>query len=134
MPRSNSETFSQLRARKQIALMPFVPAGYPDLETTAKLLPALENAGANIIEVGIPFSDPIADGPVIQESFTKALAKGLKLRDLFAMIRKVRSTVNIPLVAMVSFSVAFRQGIETFAATLKESGFDGLILPDLPPP
>src|SRR3954462_7296046 len=134
MPRSISETFSQLRARKQIALMPFVPAGYPDLETTAKLLPALERAGASIIEIGIPFSDPIADGPVIQESFTKALAKGLKLKDVFATIKRARSSVNIPLVAMVSFSVAFRYGVEKFAATFKESGFDGLILPDLPPP
>ncbi len=134
MPRSIADTFSLLRAKKQIALMPFIPAGYPDLETTAKLLPALEAAGANIIEIGIPFSDPIADGPVIQESFTKALAKGLKLKDLFATVKKARAGVNIPLVGMVSFSVAYRFGVEKFAATMKESGFDGLILPDLPPP
>jgi tryptophan synthase alpha chain len=134
MPRSIAETFSQLRAKKQIALMPFIPAGYPDLETTGKLLPALEAAGASIIEIGIPFSDPIADGPVIQESFTKALAKGLKLKDVFATVKKARAGVNIPLVGMVSFSVAFRYGVEKFAATMRESGFDGLILPDLPPP
>src|SRR5437868_6914520 len=131
---SISHTFSELARQKRIALMPFIPAGYPDLKTTAACLPALEKAGASIIEIGIPFSDPIADGPVIQESFTKALAKGLKLRDLFAMVKKARSSVNIPLVGMVSFSVAYRNGIEKFAATLKESGFDGLILPDLPPP
>src|SRR3954467_8256323 len=100
MPGSISETFSQLRARKQIALMPFVPAGYPDLQTTAKLLPALENAGANVIEVGIPFSDPIADGPVVQEAFTRALEKGLKLAEVFATIRAARASVSIPLVAM----------------------------------
>jgi tryptophan synthase alpha chain len=129
-----AQTFSDLKAKKQIALMPFLPAGYPDLETTAKLLPALESAGANIIEIGIPFSDPIADGPVIQESFTKALAKGLKLKDLFATVKKARASVNIPLVGMVSFSVAYRNGVEKFAATLKDAGFDGLILPDLPPP
>lgn len=134
MPRSIADTFSQLRPKKQIALMPFIPAGYPDLETTARLLPALEAAGANIVEIGIPFSDPIADGPVIQESFTKALAKGLKLKDLFAAIKSARPSVNIPLVGMVSFSVAYRFGVEKFAATMKESGFDGLILPDLPPP
>ena len=126
--------FAQLRSKKQIAFMPFVPAGYPDLETTGKLLPALESAGASIIEVGIPFSDPIADGPVIQEAFTRALEKKLKLAEVFATVKKVRSSVSIPLVAMVSVSVAFRYGIERFAATLKESGFDGLILPDLPPP
>lgn len=134
MPRSIAETFRELGDKKQIALMPFVPAGYPDLETTAKLLPAIEAAGASIIEIGIPFSDPVADGPIIQEAFTKALAKGIKVKDIFACVKSVRAKVNIPLVAMVSFSVAFRPGIEKFAATLKEAGFDGLILPDLPPP
>jgi tryptophan synthase alpha chain len=131
---SIADTFAQLRAKKQIAFMPFVPAGYPDLETTAKILPALEAAGANIVEVGIPFSDPIADGPVIQEAFTRALENGLKLAEVFATIRSARASVSIPLVAMVSFSVAYRYGVERFAAQMKESGFDGLILPDLPPP
>jgi tryptophan synthase alpha chain len=134
MRRSIAETFAALRQKKQIAFMPFVPAGYPDLQTTAKLLPALENAGANVIEVGIPFSDPIADGPVVQEAFTRALEKGLKLAEVFATIRAARASVSIPLVAMVSFSVAYRQGIEKFAASMKEAGLDGLILPDLPPP
>src|SRR3954471_21697212 len=128
MPRSISETFSQLRARKQIALMPFVPAGYPDLETTAKVLPAIEAAGASIIEIGIPFSDPIADGPVVQEAFTAALAKKLKLADVFATVKKARPTVSIPLVAMVSYSITYRYGLERFLTTMKESGFDGLIL------
>src|SRR3712207_2524047 len=99
--RSIAQTFYDLRAKKQIAFMPFVPAGYPDLETTAKLLPALEEAGANIIEVGIPFSDPIADGPVIQEAFTRALEKKLKLAQVFETVKRARSTVSIPLVAMV---------------------------------
>ena len=73
--RSIAQTFADLRSKKQIAFMPFIPAGFPDLLATEKLLPALETAGANIIEVGIPFSDPIADGPVIQEAFTAALAR-----------------------------------------------------------
>lgn len=131
---SLADTFAQLRANKQIAFMPFVPAGYPDLATTEKLLPALEQAGASIIEIGIPFSDPIADGPVIQEAFTAALSKKLKLAEVFASVRKARASVSIPLVAMVSYSVAYRVGIEKFCAELKEAGFDGLILPDLPPP
>src|SRR4051812_18785699 len=114
--------------------MPFVPAGYPDLATTGKLLPAMEAAGANIIEIGIPFSDPIADGPGIQGAFTAALTKKLKLSGVMEMVKSARSSVSIPLVAMVSYSIAYRQGIERFAATMKESGFDGLILPDLPPP
>jgi tryptophan synthase alpha chain len=132
--KSIADTFAQLRAKKQTAYMPFVPAGYPDLATTRKLLPALEAAGASIIEIGIPFSDPIADGPIIQEAFTAALAKKLKLADVFAAVKTVRGQVSIPLVAMVSYSVAYRQGIERFAATMKDAGFDGLILPDLPPP
>jgi tryptophan synthase alpha chain len=132
--RSIAETFEQLRSKRQLALMPFIPAGYPDLDTTAKLLPALELAGASIIEVSIPFSDPIADGPVVQEAFTRALEKKLKLAEVFTTLAKVRSQVSIPLVAMVSFSVVFRHGIDHFATEAKAAGFDGLILPDLPPP
>src|SRR5437667_12035088 len=114
--------------------MPFIPAGFPDLGTTAKLLPALEAAGASIIEVGIPFSDPIADGPVIQEAFTLALAKKLKLAEVSETVKRARGSVSIPLVAMVSYSIMFRYGVERFIAMMKECGFDGLILPDLPPP
>jgi tryptophan synthase alpha chain len=132
--KSIADTFADLRAKRQLAFMPFIPVGYPDLATTEKLLPALEQAGANIVEVGIPFSDPIADGPVIQEAFTKALAKKLKLADVFATIKKARANVGIPLVAMVSYSITYRFGVERFLATMKESGFDGLILPDVPPP
>jgi tryptophan synthase alpha chain len=128
------QTFAALRGRKQLALMPFIPAGYPDLETTAAVLPALERAGANLIEVGIPFSDPIADGPTIQAAFGEALAKGLKLDDVFATIARVRPKVSIPLVAMVSYSIPYRYGLERFVAAAKKAGFDGLILPDLPPP
>jgi tryptophan synthase alpha chain len=131
---SLAQTFAQLRDKRQIAFMPFVPAGYPDLQTTAAVLASLERGGANIIEVGIPFSDPIADGPTIQAAFTAALAKKLKLADVFATIRAARPGVSIPLVAMVSYSIVYRYGVERFAATAKEAGFDGLILPDLPPP
>ena len=133
-PRSISETFERLKQRGQIAFMPFVPAGYPDVETTIATLPALEAAGANIIEVGIPFSDPIADGPTIQASFTAALAKKLKLADVFATVKKARPTVSIPLVAMVSFSIVYRYGLDRFLTAAKDAGFNGLILPDLPPP
>jgi tryptophan synthase alpha chain len=132
--RSIAQTFADLGARHQIALMPFIPAGYPDLETTARLLPAIEQAGASIVEIGIPFSDPIADGPVVQEAFTKALAKGLHLSDCLATIGRARSTVSIPLVAMVSYSIVYRHGVERFIEEMKQVGLDGLILPDLPPP
>src|SRR5262245_51904661 len=134
MRKSISQTFHALGAKKQIALMPFVPAGYPDLATTASVLPALEQAGASIIEVGIPFSDPIADGPVIQAAFTDALKNKLYLNDIFKTIGQARASVSIPLVAMVSYSIVFRYGLPRFLTNAKMAGFDGLILPDLPPP
>ncbi len=132
--RSLAEVFSSLRETKRIGLLPFVPAGFPDLAATAELLLALERGGASAIEVGIPFSDPIADGPVIQEAFTAALAKGLKLAEVFATISAVRPSLSIPLIAMVSYSIVFKYGLERFLADAKAAGFDGLILPDLPPP
>lgn len=128
------QTFEALRLRQQIGFMPFIPAGFPDLETTAALLPALERAGANVIEIGIPFSDPVADGPVIQEAFTAALARKLRVCDIFACIAGARQSVSIPLVAMVSYSIVFRHGVENFCRDARSSGFDGLIIPDLPPP
>ena len=128
------QTFDALRQRGQIGLMPFVPAGYPDLETTRQTLPALAAAGANVIEIGIPFSDPIADGPVIQEAFTAALSRKLRLADIFATVASARPAVSVPLVAMVSYSIVFRYGLDRFLADMKSAGFDGLILPDLPPP
>ena len=114
--------------------MPFIPAGYPDLATTEACLPALEAGGASLIEVGFPFSDPIADGPVIQESYTVALSKGLKVADVFEGVRRARPRVSIPLVSMVSYSIVYRYGIDRFVATAKGAGIDGLVLPDLPPP
>ena len=114
--------------------MPFISAGYPNLATTSALLPALESAGASMIEIGLPFSDPIADGPTIQESYTRALANKIKVGDCFKAVADVRSKVSIPLVAMVSFSIVYRQGLDRFLKSAKESGIDGLILPDLPPP
>lgn len=132
--RTIKQTFEDLRQRNRIGLMPFLPAGFPDLQTTIACLPALEAGGANVIEVGIPFSDPIADGPVIQEAFTAALARKIKVADVFAAIASVRSKLAVPLVAMVSYSIVFRYGVEKFSADAKSAGFDGLILPDLPPP
>lgn len=132
--RTIGQMFSELKARGQIGLAPFIPAGYPDLATTAALLPALERAGATVIEVGIPFSDPIADGPIIQEAFVEALAKKVKLADIFATVASVRREVATPIVAMVSFSIIFRYGLTRFVKDAKAAGFDGLIVPDLPPP
>jgi tryptophan synthase alpha chain len=129
-----AKTFASLRDRKQIALMPFIAAGFPDLDATRALLPALERGGASLIEIGFPFSDPIADGPVIQEAFTDALRSDLKVADIFATVKAARAQVSIPLIAMISYSVVFRYGLERFIADANGAGFDGLILPDLPPP
>ena len=131
---SIAEAFAQLKQRGRIGLMPFIPAGFPDLETTQAILPAFQRGGASAIEVGIPFSDPIADGPVIQEAFNVALARKLKLDHIFQMITTVRPNVSIPLIAMVSYSIVFRYGVDRFAKTARQAGFDGLIVPDLPPP
>jgi tryptophan synthase alpha chain len=132
--RSIRQTFDDLRSRGHIGLMPFVPVGYPDLPTTAACLVGAERGGATVIEVGIPFSDPIADGPVIQEAFSAALAKKLKVEQTFETIASVRGKMNIPLVSMVSYSIVFRYGVTRFVKAAREAGFNGLILPDLPPP
>lgn len=114
--------------------MPFVPAGYPDLTTTAAVIRAMDRGGASVIEIGIPFSDPVADGPVIQAAFTEALAKKLKVADVFQTVAGIRDSVAAPLVAMVSYSIVFRYGLERFLTEARLCGIDGVIIPDLPPP
>lgn len=124
--------FAQRRAAGRAALMPFLTAGYPDLETTAALLPALERAGATVCEIGLPFSDPIADGPVIASSMHEALQRGVRLADVFAMVRAARKQTGMGLAAMVSWSIVHRRGARNFIEQCADCGFDGLIFPDLP--
>jgi tryptophan synthase alpha chain len=124
--------FTELRQTGGKALMPFITAGYPCVEATAALLPAMEQAGASICELGIPFSDPIADGPVIQASMTEALARGITVEQVFAAVRGVREQVGMGLVSMVSYSIIYRHGVRQFVKEAKEAGFDGFILPDVP--
>jgi tryptophan synthase alpha chain len=131
---SLADTFAELRRRRRIGLLPFIPAGYPDLATTGPLLQALEEGGASAVEVGFPFSDPVADGPVIQEAFTHALAAGVRVADVFRTVAAARPVISLPLVAMVSFSIVYRYGLERFAADARQVGFSGVIIPDLPPP
>src|SRR5947209_6660514 len=127
--------FHSRRAAVRKVFVPFVPAGDPDLDTTGRLLPALANAGAGLIEVGFPFSDPIADGPVIQAAYTRALNRGVKLEQIFETIRRTakESLAKVPLVGMVSYSLIFRRGLERFLDESKSAGLSGLIVPDLPP-
>lgn len=126
--------FQSLRTQKRKAFMPFVTAGDPDPDFTRELLPAAVSAGADLIEVGFPFSDPIADGPVIQASYTRALSRGLKLADVFAAVSDVtkRPGWTAPLVAMASYSLLFRKGPAKFIAEAQASGLSGAVVPDLP--
>ena len=112
--------------------MAYITPGDPDPATTAALIEQLPKSGASMLELGIPFSDPIADGPVIQESFTQALSKGLKSEQIFEMITKVRKQVEIPIAAMVSYSIVHKLGPAEYVKSCVEAGIDGLIIPDLP--
>ncbi|MFO0963136.1 MAG: tryptophan synthase subunit alpha [Phycisphaerales bacterium] len=123
--------FAQVRAQGRRALLPFVTAGYPNLAATEALLPRLARAGGSIIEVGIPFSDPIADGPVTAESMHEALVAGCTPAKVFESVRRVRAQVPAALVAMVSDSIVDRMGTEAFTRAAAEAGFDGLIVPDI---
>jgi tryptophan synthase alpha chain len=128
------QAFAAARAAGRIGLVPFIPAGYPTLDATATLLTACEQGGATVIEIGFPFTDPVADGPIIQEAFTHALARKVKVADVFAVVRSVRDRVSVPILGMLSYSIVFRYGLDRFVADAKAAGFDGLIIPDLPPP
>lgn len=123
--------FRAHRERGEKALMPFLTAGDPDLPTTARLLTTIQKAGASICELGIAFSDPIADGPVIQASMTHALGRGVRPAAVLDMVAQQRSQLRMGLVAMVSYSIVYRLGVERFIQQSCDVGLDGLIFPDL---
>lgn len=114
------------------AFIPFVTCGYPDLETTAAVIHEAVRNGADLIELGIPFSDPTAEGPVIQEANLQALKGGITTDDIFAFVRELRREITIPIVFMTYANVVFSYGAERFISACAEIGIDGLILPDLP--
>ena len=129
--------FQRLRLHERKAFIPFLTAGDPDLETTASLAHEVACRGASLIEIGFPYSDPIADGAVIQASYTRALAKGVKIDQIFGLIRRLRQEGpfkdgSVPLVAMVSYSLVHHRGPEKFVAQAMEAGLAGAIVPDLP--
>ena len=126
------ELFTKLRAEKRKALMPFLTAGDPDLDFTAAVLKEMVARGASMCEVGIPYSDPIADGPVIQASYTRALNKGVKLEKILNTLGSVPPRLAAPIVTMVSYAIIYRHGVEKFADELKQRGIAGMIVPDLP--
>ena len=114
------------------AFIPFLTCGDPSLEVTEQLVYAMEEAGADLIELGIPFSDPTAEGPVIQEANVRALAGGVTTDKVFAMVEKIRKNTKIPMVFMTYANVVFSYGTERFIKKAAEVGMDGLILPDVP--
>lgn len=126
------DLFSRLRRDKQKALMPFVTAGDPDLAFTAAVLKEVVGRGAHLCEVGIPYSDPIADGPIIQASYTRALAHTIKLADILKTLGEVAPTSAAPLVTMVSYAIVYRHGLEKYVDDVASRGLAGLIVPDLP--
>lgn len=124
--------FKQLRAQRRKALMPFITAGDPDLDFTAAMLRELSDRGCSLCELGIPYSDPIADGPVIQASYTRALAMNIKLARILEMTRQLAPALKTPLVTMLSYAIVYRHGAEKYVANAKAAGIAGAIVPDLP--
>jgi len=123
--------FQNLRQTGRKAFMPFVTAGDPDLDFTADVIRELDRRGCSMCEVGIPYSDPIADGPVIQASYTRALSKKIKLGDILDMLSRVSRDVKMPLVTMVSYAIVYRYGLEKYVSEAKAAGISGAIVPDL---
>jgi len=124
--------FEALNRRGQAALIPFIMAGDPDLETTGALVSKLAGAGADMVEIGIPFSDPLADGPTIQSAAQRALKNGVNPKAVFSLAERVNG-IGIPLVLMTYFNPVLRFGLKEFAEGCRRSGVDGVIIPDLPP-
>jgi len=128
-----SERFAALRAARERAFMPFITAGDPDLETTGELLLALAENGADMIEIGVPFSDPSADGPTIQRASERSLAQGTTLRRVLPLVARLRAQVKIPLLLMGYANPFYALGADGCAAACADAGVDGVICPDLPP-
>jgi tryptophan synthase alpha chain len=130
--------FARLRSEGRRALMPFITAGDPDLPTTAALIAEMVKRGAHMVEIGIPYSDPIADGPVIAESYHRALERGVKVSHIFQTIRTLRAETATgpltvaPLVTMISYAIVLRIGVDRYLRDAVTAGIDGLIVPDLP--
>ncbi len=126
-------TFAQLRQSGEKALITYVMAGDPSLQETEQLVVELEQAGADIIELGVPFSDPIADGPVIQQAAERALRSGTSVRTILSMVTSLRARTRIPLVLMAYYNSIHAFGPERFCQEAAQAGVDGLIVPDMPP-
>ena len=127
------KAFAQARAQDRAALIPYLTGGFPDPRSWTETVVALDRAGADLIEIGLPFSDPLADGPVIQEASRRVLEAGLTTAGLMELIASVRDRVKSPLIIMTYYNPILAQGLDSFAAMAARAGVAGLIIPDLPP-
>jgi len=128
-----SATFERLRQQKEKALIPFITAGYPDLSTTRRLIFQCEQCGADLLELGVPFSDPMADGPIIQHASESALAQGTSLERILGMVKTIRRKSSIPIILMGYYNPFFKFGLKSFTRAAQAAGVDGLLVVDLPP-
>ena len=124
--------FKELKEKGVPAFIPFITAGDPSLDVTRELILEFDRRGADMIELGVPYSDPIADGPVIQASYYRALSAGIKLSDILELVRDVRKRSEIPIVSMISQSILFKYGCKEFVKSAVNAGLDGATIPDLP--
>jgi len=129
---SISQRFETLRDHARCALIPFITAGDPDLETTAAALQLLDRSGADLIELGVPYSDPLADGPVIQAAATRALQRGTRLDQVLELVRSVSPTLRSPIILFTYYNPILNRGIETYLQQISAAGVRGLVVPDLP--
>lgn len=125
-------TFKNLKKENRKALISFISCSDPNIDETVDNVINIQKSGTDIIELGVPFSDPLADGPVIQDSYLRALKNGFKVKDIFTCGKKVRDKSEIPLVIMIYYNLIFSRGINKFIEEASESGFDAIIVPDIP--
>ena len=128
-----SQTFSALQARGEAALIPFITAGDPDIETTFALVQEMVRQGADIIELGVPFSDPMADGPTLQRAAERAVRNGTSLSHILDLVSRLRQSLSVPILLMGYYNPIFRYGGERFAEDARRAGVDGVLCVDLPP-
>ncbi|MBD0344915.1 MAG: tryptophan synthase subunit alpha [Coleofasciculus sp. Co-bin14] len=129
---SVSDCFKSLHTRAQCALIPFITAGDPDLKTTAEALRVLDKSGADLIELGVPYSDPLADGPTIQAAATRALQQGVRLDNVLDMVKDVVPNLKAPIILFMYYNPILNRGIESFLKEIASAGVKGLVVPDLP--
>lgn len=128
-----AQTFKKLKGTGKKAFIPYIMSGDPSLKATKKFITDLERAGADIIELGVPFSDPLADGPTIQRAHERALQNGITLKKVLNLVKEIRQKTQIPLVLMTYYNPVFKFGVDIFVRNAVEAGVDGVIVPDLIP-